>query len=93
MRPLLRDGALIAATRLDPESVLRVGEVVVARRPDRTSVEMVKRIQAVDHQGNVFLRGDNPALSTDSRHFGSVPRNLILARVRWRYWPLPIRRL
>jgi type IV secretory pathway protease TraF len=54
---------------------------------------MVKRIQAVDHQGNVFLRGDNPALSTDSRHFGSVPRNLVLARVRWRYWPLPIRRL
>ena len=54
---------------------------------------MIKRIQAIDQKGNVILAGDNPDASTDSRHFGPVTRALILARVRWRYWPLPIRRL
>ncbi len=93
MRPLLRDGSLIAALPLDPAAILREGDVVVARRPDRQEVEMVKRIQAIDAHGNLFLVGDNPSASTDSRHFGPVSRELVLARVRWRYWPLPIRRL
>lgn len=93
MLPVLRDGALIAAARLDRDARLRVGEVVVARRPDRDSIEIVKRIQSLDEDGNVFLAGDNPAASTDSRQFGTVPRRLIVARVRWRYWPLPIKRL
>lgn len=93
MRPLLRDGALIAATRLDAATTLRVGDVVVARRPDRPAIEMVKRILAIDAQGMVFLDGDNAAASTDSWTFGPVRRDLIVARVRWRYWPLPIRRL
>ena len=93
MRPLLRDGALIVATRLDASLSLRVGEVVVARRPDRPETEIVKRILAIDEHGMVFLDGDNAAGSTDSWSFGPVPRELILARVRWRYWPLPIKRL
>ncbi|HEY8735513.1 MAG TPA: nickel-type superoxide dismutase maturation protease [Candidatus Dormibacteraeota bacterium] len=93
MRPLLRDGALIAAMRVDPGTMLRVGDVVVARRPDRPGVAIVKRILAIDQQGMVFLDGDNAAASTDSWTFGPVSRDLILARARWRYWPLPIRRL
>jgi nickel-type superoxide dismutase maturation protease len=93
MRPLLREGALIAAMPIDPTTPLQVGDVVVARRPDRLEVEMIKRIQAIDQKGNVILAGDNPDASTDSRHFGPVTRALILARVRWRYWPLPITRL
>jgi len=93
MQPLLGDGALIAAIPIDAATPLRVGDVVVARRPDRAGIDMVKRIEAIDQQGNVTLAGDNPAASTDSRHFGPVARELILARARWRYWPLPIRRL
>lgn len=93
MRPLLRDGARVVATRLDAGMRLRVGDVVVARRPDRIEIEILKRILAVDEQGMYFLDGDNAAASTDSWTFGPVPRELILARVRWRYWPLPIKRL
>ena len=76
-------------------TALRVGDVVVARRPDRLSVEMIKRIQSFDDGGAAFLVSDNPAATgaTDSRVFGAVPRDLILARVRWRYWPLPPTRL
>ena len=48
---------------------VREGQVVVIRR-DRP---LIKRI---DHfaDGQVHLLGDNPARSTDSRHFGPVPR-------------------
>jgi len=68
---------------------LRVGDVVVARRPDRPELEIIKRIQAIDGNGAIFLVGDNRSSSTDSRQFGAVPREQIVARVRWRYWPLP----
>jgi hypothetical protein len=56
---------------------------------------MIKRIQSLQADGAAFLVSDNPATpgATDSRIFGAVPRDLLLARVRWRYWPLPPARL
>jgi signal peptidase I len=38
--------------------------------------------------GGVWLLGDNPAASEDSRRFGAVPRERILGRAILRYWPL-----
>jgi len=92
MQPLLRHGALVAVTAVAPTTPLRAGDVVVARRPDRPEIDMVKRVQSIDASGALFLVGDNLGASTDSRTFGPVPRDLVLARVRWRYWPLPPRR-
>jgi nickel-type superoxide dismutase maturation protease len=93
MAPRLPSGALVVARPIDGMTPLRVGDVVVARRPDRPELEIIKRIQAIDVNGTIFLVGDNPASSTDSRQFGPVPREQIVARVRWRYWPLPPLRL
>jgi hypothetical protein len=95
MAPRLPSGALVVARSIDGMTSIRVGDVVVARRPDRPSVEMIKRIESFQADGAVFLVSDNPAApgATDSRIFGAVPRELILARVRWRYWPLPPARL
>ncbi len=95
MAPRLPSGALVVARAIDGVTPLRVGDVVVARRPDRLSVEMIKRIQSFELGGAAFLVSDNPAApgSADSRIFGAVPRDLILARVGWRYWPLPPTRL
>ena len=93
MTPRLRPGALVVARRIDDRTPLRVGDVVVARRPDRPELEIIKRITAIDAGGAIFLAGDNPAASTDSREFGTVTRQHIVARVRWRYWPLPPARL
>ena len=89
MAPRLPSGALVVARPIDAMTPLRVGDVVVARRPDRPELEIIKRIQAIDGNGAIFLVGDNPSSSTDSRQFGAVPREQIVARVRWRYWPLP----
>lgn len=109
MLPLLPAGALIIAWPLPTQSspALRRGMVVVAKRPDRPSIEVVKRIHALPGEqvrfpngsthtlkpDEYFLTGDNPAASTDSHQFGPVRRELITAGVRWRYWPLPPRRL
>ena len=93
MAPRLRDGALVIAEPLDGAAVLRPGDVVVARRPDRPQLEIIKRIHSIDNAGTIFLMGDNPKASTDSREFGRLTREHILARVRWRYWPLPPIRL
>jgi nickel-type superoxide dismutase maturation protease len=89
MAPRLPSGSLIVARPIDDTTLLRVGDVVVARRPDRPDLEIVKRIQTIDPGGAIFLAGDNPDASTDSRQFGAVTRHHILARVGWRYWPLP----
>lgn len=93
MAPRLGPGARVVAQTVDAAARLRVGDVVVARRPDRPELEIIKRIQAIDRNGACFLAGDNLVRSTDSRDFGPVPRDQIIARVRWRYWPLPPLRL
>ena len=93
MAPRLPPGALVVARAIGDRTRLRVGDVVVARRPDRPELEIIKRITAIDAGGAIVLEGDNPATSTDSRQFGPVTRAHIVARVRWRYWPLPPARL
>ena len=37
--------------------------------------------------GSVWLEGDNPPKSRDSRHYGVIPASLIIGRVVWRLWP------
>jgi signal peptidase I len=36
-----------------------------------------------------YVLGDNRNVSVDSHYFGPVPRTNILAKVRYRFWPLP----
>lgn len=36
---------------------------------------------------NYFLMGDNRSLSCDSREYGPVPRDRLIAQVLFRYWP------
>ena len=93
MAPRLPPGALVVARAIGDRTRLRVGNVVVARRPDRPELEIIKRITAIKAGGAIFLAGDNPAASTDSRQFGPVTRAQIVARVHWLYWPLPPARL
>lgn len=93
MEPGLHAGDLVIARAIDVHARLKVGNVVVARRPNRPELEIIKRIHAIDDGGRLFLIGDNPARSTESVDFGWVPRENVIARVRWRYWPLPPKRL
>ena len=68
---------------------VRPGSVVVARFPSRPDLLVVKR--AVRREGDLWwVQGDNPAVMDDSRRYGPAE---VLAVVRWRYWPLPPRRI
>jgi nickel-type superoxide dismutase maturation protease len=58
----------------------QAGDIVLAFRPDRTDVTMIKRVASVAHDGRLILLGDNPAASTDSRSFGPVPPANILGK-------------
>lgn len=39
-------------------------------------------------KGHLWLQGDNPANSTDSRHYGPIPMALVRGRVAFKMWPL-----
>jgi nickel-type superoxide dismutase maturation protease len=75
MSPMLRPGQLIVATPLIRR--LRPGQVVVLRKNDR---ELVKRIERIEFD-KVFVIGDNPEASTDSRQFGWLDMDTVVARV------------
>ena len=38
--------------------------------------------------GHIWVEGDNPWNSSDSRNYGAVPASLIMGRVLFRLWPL-----
>ena len=88
MRPALEPGdRLVIACWLGP----RVGDVVVFRDPEDRATFLMKRVAGVASDGDVMVCGDNPNVSRDSRHFGAVPRGLIVGRVIYRYLPRPRR--
>lgn len=62
------------------------GEVVLAVDPRESGRMLLKRVAEVSG-GDVELRGDNAALSTDSREFGPVAADLVRGRVVFVYWP------
>lgn len=82
---------------------LRRGDVVVLEHPGRPGLEVVKRVAGVGGdlapdgrilgRDEVWVEGDNPGRSTDSRHFGPVDRHVVRARVRLVYWPASRRRI
>lgn len=67
---------------------VRPGDVVLARRPDRPNLIVLKRAVRATPEG-WWLLGDNAAESDDSRVFGAVPHEDVLARVLRRYGRAP----
>lgn len=75
MHPALYEGQLLVGWRWAGP---KTGRVVVAHngRP------LVKRVASVDGQ-KIWLLGDNPDASTDSRQFGYVQRQQVEAVIVW----------
>ena len=85
MAPALRHGdqLLVLFTR----GRARPGAVVVVALPDAPLA--VKRLVRVEADGSVWVEGDNPYGSTDSRSLGALPPESVLGRVLLRLWPRP----
>jgi nickel-type superoxide dismutase maturation protease len=85
MLPALRPGDLLLV-RMGAR--IAVGDVVVARHPERDGLLMVKR---VGHRSGAgwWLESDNQRAPgrQDSWDFGAVADRLVVGRVVARYWP------
>ncbi len=76
MLPVLKPGQLVIGRQTRE---LRPGDVVIV---SHNGLEKIKRIER--QQGDlIYLLGDNPAASTDSRNFGWVQAHTIVAKVVW----------
>jgi hypothetical protein len=91
MEPALRDGDRVLVLRgVQRFAPPRPGALVLARPRALAGREILKRVAAVEHTGHGLrftLLGDNPAVSTDSRHFGPVSADEVTGLVWLRYWP------
>lgn len=89
MEPTLRNGDWWIARR---GGRVRVGDVVLVAHPERPGLRVVKRVVRRSEAG-WWVEGDNPTASEDSRTFGPVAEDLLVARLFLRYRPLPPKRL
>lgn len=74
MLPTLRPGDMILTNKWAPISS---GQIVVAKTGHRLLLKRVERVR----RGEVFLIGDNPEHSRDSRQFGWIPKRNVLGVV------------
>ena len=82
---LTADDEVLVDTRAFAQRTPDVGEIVVAHRPDRQEVVLVKRVAGVQPDGRILLQGDNPAASTDSLDFGPVAPEHLVGKVTSRF--------
>jgi len=76
MQPTLRPGDQLLVKY---GAGVRPGDVVVLRHPFQHDLLIVKR--AVERRsGGWWVLGDNPRVRNDSREFGAVPDDLVVAR-------------
>lgn len=83
---------------------IKKGDVVILRSPEKPNNLICKRIAAMGGEfmrtdtdgkdsfeipkGHLWLLGDNPKYSKDSRDYGPVPYGLIQGRVCFKVWPV-----
>ena len=83
MAPSLQPGDRLLVWRTRS---VRPGDIVAASDPRRPERSLLKRVVDVGQEG-VFLLGDNPEHSTDSRQFGPVPMASVRGKAIYRYAP------
>jgi nickel-type superoxide dismutase maturation protease len=86
MVPTLLNGDWLLIQYVKNAEEVRPGDVVVLRHPLQQDLLIVKR--AVERrEGGWWVLGDNAFVENDSREFGTVPDELVLARGRGRFRP------
>lgn len=85
MSPTVRHGDRLLVRRLPPGARPVPGTVVLARFPARPDLLVVKRVRR-PVPGGVWVEGDNPLVTDDSRSYGTA---VAVGRVVLRLWPRP----
>jgi type IV secretory pathway protease TraF len=77
MLPRFKEGGILVG--LSWHSGVKPSDVVII---SHEGMEKVKRVHKV-RDGELYVLGDNSALSTDSRDFGWLPVEAVTAKVIW----------
>jgi hypothetical protein len=83
MLPVLPPGTMVYGLKWFRKHRLKIGDVVIFMHEGK---EKIKRVEQIE-EGKVYLLGDHPAESTDSRDFGWLHVDEILAKVVWPHAP------
>ncbi len=76
MSPTYRAGQLVVFAAGRP---LHVGDVVMFRHDGKEKIKRIARLES----GKIYVLGDNPTASTDSREFGWLGTEHVLGSLVW----------
>ena len=77
MLPRLTPGRIVLGLRTRR---IKIGDVVILFHD---GLEKIKRIDHIEDDGKLYVLGDNAEASTDSREFGFIDPQYVLAKVIW----------
>lgn len=77
MLPVLPPGTLVLGLKWIRK--LRPGMVVVIVHDGKEKIKRIDKIKT----NKIFVTGDHEVASTDSRHFGWIPKNVVKAKIVW----------
>ena len=80
MYPCLRPNDRVLVKRWSLQQPAGLGQIVVAWHPHRNGLRLIKRLARCEGKA-VWLEGDNPHQSTDSRQLGWLDRDRLIGVV------------
>lgn len=75
MLPTLQHGQLVVFV----SRRAREGDIVMINHDGREKIKRITQLKT----SRVYVVGDNQQASTDSRHFGWLPADMVIARLIW----------
>ncbi len=82
MEPAFKSGDYVIINKLAYAfSTPSKGDVIVFNHPKEKNRFLIKRISLVTKSDELYVVGDNKNFSQDSRHFGSIKKDLIIGKV------------
>lgn len=86
MYPTYKNGEFLVGNRFFPRSKIKNGDVIIFHSLDKIVIKRVSNIIS-DGKGKrlYWCLGDNTNNSYDSRHYGFIEEDLIIARITNRY--------
>jgi nickel-type superoxide dismutase maturation protease len=86
MLPALKPGEEVLVVPISQSTLIMPNDIVVCRHPFATDKRLIKRVSETFYGGGCYLLSDNLAEGSDSRSFGVIERELLIAKVTSRLW-------